>query len=414
MARTAATYGYAGASVSRVCEAAGVPRGPFYEHFRDREDCFLASYGCALDAMQAAYVESRTARPEADFGPLIGLFEAADADRSAARLLLVEAFAGPPALRASHHDRMLDLARAMLEKSLWPLRIPPAALQGGVLTVAADALVDEGRGPLTGLLPGLTAWLSTYAAPSARSLGESDWDALGRSFGAHPVPGAGSPDLSPLPRGRSALPAAASAADRRRRIVEATCEVVAGRGYAKATVADVVATARVSRAAFYSHFQCKQDAFLTALTAILQESVALAAGQFFLGEDWPDRVWRGLCAFLRYIAARPHAARLGMVEIYSVGVPALTRTRENRLAFTLFLADGYQQSEAAERLPAICSEAIAGSVEGMIRHWLLTGRATRVLELLPQCAYVALAPFIGPSAALDFVRSKPVAVAPGP
>src|SRR5262245_41468079 len=50
--------GYADASVADVIELAGVSRRTFYEHFRDKEDCFLTAYevlsGRCIDAMVAA------------------------------------------------------------------------------------------------------------------------------------------------------------------------------------------------------------------------------------------------------------------------------------------------------------------------------------------------------------------------
>lgn len=48
MAATAAEHGYDGATVARVIKAASVSRRTFYEHFENKEACFLATY----DALQ--------------------------------------------------------------------------------------------------------------------------------------------------------------------------------------------------------------------------------------------------------------------------------------------------------------------------------------------------------------------------
>ena len=38
----------------------------------------------------------------------------------------------------------------------------------------------------------------------------------------------------------------------------------------------------------------------------------------------------------------------------------MRRSFDNRMAYTLFLEDGYRQRPEAERLPRLCSEAIGG------------------------------------------------------
>src|SRR5512133_2005251 len=56
MAQACAAKGYGGATVAAVIAGAGVSRRTFYEHFRDREDCFLAAY----DAILAQFLDEVT------------------------------------------------------------------------------------------------------------------------------------------------------------------------------------------------------------------------------------------------------------------------------------------------------------------------------------------------------------------
>lgn len=406
MIEAASLHGYGGATVARVVELAGVSRATFYAHFRDREDCFLAAHQAALDV--AARSCARAAPDDRPYAPLASLLEAASADPAMARLLLIEAKAAPPRVRAEHHRLVQRAEQVALESGRFRLRLPPAALQGGLTAVVSSALLDGGETSPADLLPALSAWLRCYETPPGAEVWEPGvWSRLGRQLVArfpeaslHPPAAAPRPRL---PRGRSAAPPALSAVDRRRRLLEATAEVVARKGYPAASVADVVASARVTRGAFYSHFDSKLDAFLGALTKNLQESIAAAAGEFFLAAEWPDRVWRGLQALLAYFAENPDSAYLGMVEIYAAGKLAIRRAAENRAAFGIFIVEGYQQNERAAALPLLCSEAIAGAIDAIVSRRLLAGEAHRVLELLPQCAYVALAPFIGVEAASALV-----------
>lgn len=405
MTQALAEHGYAGASVARVAAAGGTSRAAFYRHFTSREECFLAAYRAALNTVEAAW-ETASGDPDRARSGLMALAETAEADSSLARLLLVEAWAGPRELHAEHQRLLLDTERSALADPACNVLLPPAAAYGGIASLLSDSLLGVRDATPGELRPGLETWLRSYALPAERlHWSEEDWARCGRSFGPAPCP-APAPPPRRLPRGQTALSPEDAAADRKERIIDATCEVVAEKGYGAATVAHVVAAARVTRAAFYSHFQCKQDAFVAALTRGLQESAAAVAGAFFLGDDWPDRIWRGCDAFLTYVASHPEAAWLGFVEIFAAGEPALRQAGENRLAFTLFLAGGYTQSPGAEKLPPICSDAIAGAIEAIVRRQVLAARVHRCRELLPQCAYVALAPFIGPEAALETILAR--------
>src|SRR6476659_5078578 len=67
MAETVAEKGYAATTVADVVARAGVSRKTFYEHFADREECFLAAYDAAVDALFARVAERvATGAPEGD------------------------------------------------------------------------------------------------------------------------------------------------------------------------------------------------------------------------------------------------------------------------------------------------------------------------------------------------------------
>ena len=72
----------------------------------------------------------------------------------------------------------------------------------------------------------------------------------------------------------------------------------------------------------------------------------------------------------------------------------------------MFLEEGYRQSERAGRLPRLCSDAIAGAIYELMYHHAVSGRTAQMAELTPQCAYVALAPFIGAAKASQFVEHQ--------
>src|SRR5919199_431971 len=63
VAATVARKGYVATTVGDIVSGAGVSRKTFYEHFQDKEDCFLAAFDAGVEALLAAIVAARPERP---------------------------------------------------------------------------------------------------------------------------------------------------------------------------------------------------------------------------------------------------------------------------------------------------------------------------------------------------------------
>jgi AcrR family transcriptional regulator len=412
MTEAAARHGYRGATVARTLELAGVSRATFYERFSSREECFAAAYdrgvGRIHGRLRAVAIRAGGgSRPREVLGALLA---ALGAEPSSMRLVLVESLGGGAA--RTRHERLIALVETNLEGILERengLSLSAVAVVGGLTGVLAGRLMDEGRSSLPALLDHLLAWLRSYASSGdGDRIGAEAWSRVGRPL----VRGVGSgegPAPAPLPRGRHALDPAAAAAGRRERILTATARVVARRGYADARIADIASAARVSRGAFYAEFDSKEDAFLAAQTAALQASMAAAAARFSLAGPWPERVWSAGEAMLSYVAANPDLARLAMLEVQAAGEAAIRLERESRMAYVLFLEEGYREAGIPAERVAVLSEAISAAVFALMRRQVARARTQEMLEVLPQAAFVILAPFTGPAWAREFVlrRSRP-------
>ena len=412
----AARFGYRGASVARIVAQAKVSRATFYEHFGDRDECILAAH-----RMLAAPVERRLASEPQELGSpgslrelIAELLEAVERSPAAARFLLVESLAAGPAVRAEH-EGLLDQAEAAIETRLdsvpsdaAQLQLPTRALLGGIAGVVAIRAFRGEAGRITELLDELVAWVDSCAIPpGAARLNRAGWAALGKGLVGGEADSLGDEVLERrLPRGRGALSTGAVATEQRERIVAAVARLSREEGYAAMTVADVVATAKVTREAFYEHFRGKEDAFLATQAFGLEQSIAVTAGRYFGEEQWRDRVWNGVEATLSYVAGQTDLVFIDLVESYAAGPAAIRRSFENRMAYTIFLEDGYRERPEAMHLPRICSEAIGGAIYELMRRQVSDGQTARMLELLPQAAYVTLAPFLGPGEALRLVEAK--------
>ncbi len=405
----AARHGYTEASVARVVKQAGVSRATFYEHFEDRDDCFLAAFHRAAEPVRReldrAGGRGSRDRPREVIELLL---RAADADPAAARLVLIEAMAGNEAVCVAHEELLAD-TEAAIDRHLDAagpdepqIEIPARALLGGVASLVGMRVFRH-EGTFAELGDDLVAWLQSYALPPGRQrLNAADWVELGEAWarlGYRPLSSSSAQVVS-------GLAPSEGDGERRRRVIEAVARCTREKTYTETSVADIVAAAGVSRASFYEQFRNKEDAFLGAQAFGLEGAAAVTAARFFTEAPWPERLWNAADGLLEYIAERPDLSHLQLVECYRAGPAAIRRSFENRMAFTIFFEEGYRQRAEAEALPRISSEAISGANEELFRVQVVRGRTELARELVPPGTYITLAPFIGAEAALDFVRER--------
>ncbi len=190
---------------------------------------------------------------------------------------------------------------------------------------------------------------------------------------------------------------------RRQLILEAMVRVVGHQGYKATSVADVIAEADVSRTTFYKHFEDKHECFLAAYDMVtervLDEVVANCDGE----QAWLERVRIGLTTIVEMFALDPQLARTAIVEVAAAGADARQRHWNAITKFTEFLEDGEELTGGRE-LPDNIALMAAGAVSGLIFDELLTGRAERLPQLLPDLLFALLVPYIGPGAATEEMR----------
>lgn len=413
-------HGYTRASIAQAIAGAHVSRSTFYEHFAGKEECFLAAYEDLAERMLLDLgVAAHEASWEQKAGAILGAV--LDPDELAAprwRLLLTLARGGGPPVRQAR-ERLVERIEALFEEILAgapagsvTLDVPPKALLGGVRSVLS---IRRYQGVSDGSeREQLLAWARSYAVRAERPRhSAADWERLGAPLaGVQAVP-APPPEPRRLPRGRGRLAAEIVSAEHQRRIIIATAAVVCERGYAACRVSDIVSRARISRNVFYRHYHGKQEAFIAAQRVALGEGMTACSRAFFAGGEWPERVCAGVQALLARTASSPQLAHLALVEPSAAAPGAGQNMIDSLAGFGVFLEEGYRQSPRAGRLPRLCSDAIAGAIFELMYHEALSGRVERMAELTPQCAYVALAPFMGAVEADSFLRRRSAAPAQG-
>jgi AcrR family transcriptional regulator len=162
-----AEHGYNAATIGSITEAAGISRRTFYEHFRDKEGCFLAAYEMIDTHVRGAMLtaaERSAPGPDRVRASLAALLEVLSRDLAVARFYLVEPLAAGGEIAARYRDAM-----ALLGETLRP-EGPPAGidaevrdqvLMGGVTRLISRRLEAGEPQRLPELLPDLVDLVST-------------------------------------------------------------------------------------------------------------------------------------------------------------------------------------------------------------------------------------------------------------
>jgi AcrR family transcriptional regulator len=169
MATAVGEKGYGAVAVADVIARAGVSRRTFYEHFDNKEECFLAAYGAGVDAMLGA-IDEAIGSASVD-GPLAiaragtaRYLETLAANPAFARTFLVEVLAaGPRALerRAAVHARFAEqlavVHRAARSAASAPEPGPHVyrACVGAIYELVTDHVLRHGAESLPSLLDDL-------------------------------------------------------------------------------------------------------------------------------------------------------------------------------------------------------------------------------------------------------------------
>lgn len=410
MIAAAGRSGYAGASVSEVIRNAGVSRPTFYDYFTDKDDCFIATHRESgqrlVDEINRTVA---TSEPELTVQASIRrLVEIAQCLPDLAGFLMNDAMAG--GWRSlDERDRLRDEIAQIIERRRAQAPphtstpdLPIRLVIGAVRWLLAPKL-RRGERDLTGLADDLVDWVERYMCPS----GEHRWHTLEPGPLLPPSPHEPQISLRPppaIPPGRSRLSKSEIAHNQRERIVYATAEVAATKGYAVTTIADIVSAAGVDRRVFYTHFGDKQQAFLAVHELCVQQLLAVTASAFFSAKTWPERAWEAMRAYTQFQSTHSIVAHIALVESHAVGAPAVQRIDDGRAAFMMFFQEGNQYT--SRPASSTTMEASLGAIFELFYHQAREGRSDQMSRLNCNGAYMMLAPFLGPAAANEFIDQK--------
>jgi AcrR family transcriptional regulator len=403
--------GYARMNVSSVIAVAGVSRRTFYEHFTDKDDCFLAALADVQDRLttEVSHAVDDEHPQHAMRATVRALVRFTSTQPAMARFLTNEAMAGGPAALDAR-DLGIAAIETMIERSYHASGtaglVPDFSsriLLGGIYRLLA-ARLRRGEAGHPHVLKRLLGWIGSYEGPA----GEGRWRTLEPAHTPPPSPFIPEAPLSapaPLPRGRRRISEQQVAENQRERIMFAAAQIAEVKGYAATTVGEITRAAGVDGRVFYSMFADKHDAFMAVHEFGFQHVMHVTASAFFSGATWPERNWEAGRAFTQFLQMNPLIAHVGFVEAYAVGPLAAQRLEDSQIAFTMLLREGHQHS--GEKRPSrLVLEAIIATIFETVYDRARDGEKPELAELLPHLTFLVLSPFIGRVQANAFIDHK--------
>ena len=405
----AASGGYRQTTVAQIARAAGISRATFYEHFKDKQDCFLAAVAPVAERLASEVLAQIDA--DADAEPL----------QSAVRALVDFAEREPAAFALATYETTLagvagwELREELIEKLTGAVEAAWAAGEHGERAIDIPASVAIGTGMRVlgihmrrgeqpqPLLAGLLEWLSCYAA----SGGAPRWRELEpcTALCEEDARASGPAPPQPPPRGRRRIPERVAKRLQHERILYAGAQAVYAKGQVDVSVAEITAAAGVSREVFYANFHDRGEALLEAQKMAFEQVMAACAGAFFpVKASWPERIW--MCGHVasQSAQAQPALWQLAFVESHALGAVGVQREDDCVMAFTLFFEEG-QRQQGARSSPVLAEAVVAAMIEVATFH-LRRRRAEELPGLRALMGRVVLAPFIGAHAAGEFIDGK--------
>jgi AcrR family transcriptional regulator len=394
-----AERGYSAATVRDLTQLAGVSTRAFYEHFSDKEECFLRTYELAVRRTAMRIVES--VRGERDWLERLRLgFEAfaveIEREPQVARVALVEVLGGGiPALRKMRSVE--GIFEAMIGESFarspGGVKMPPLVLQGivsGTARVVRDRLLAGLEEELPSLAGALMEWALSYRWELIGMLGRLDSRPVGRRIAAEYAT-ADDPEVWTGPMDDRAL------------ILSAISKLNVADGYETLAVPRIRTAAGVSRRAFNALYDDVDDCLLAALELRTGEALSKLVSAHSAGRTWSGGVYRAVAALCAHVAQDEAFARLAFVDAFAPGPAAI----ERRTELVSTAAELLRESAPSDRQPGpLTAEASVGAVWGVLHRQVVHGQARRLPTIAASLAFLATAPVVGAHVAAQDIRRE--------
>jgi AcrR family transcriptional regulator len=177
--------------------------------------------------------------------------------------------------------------------------------------------------------------------------------------------------------------------DHRRRLLDAMSAVVARKGYADSTIADIAAEARVSKRTFYEHFAGKAECLFALYQAASDQAMQVLRGALDPAQDWHAQAERALAAYFSTLACNPPLLRTLFIEILHLGPEGLrVRRRVNQEIAAFIVRVVGERAGGAAPLLGTMAMAIVGGINELVLQAIEQDAVDRLAELSRPAAHL--------------------------
>ncbi len=188
--------------------------------------------------------------------------------------------------------------------------------------------------------------------------------------------------------------------DSRLRLIEGFALALTEKGYAAATIADIVRHARVSKRTFYEHFADKEACFLAVYAAASELTLNEIVRATEAESDWEAQLDAAVHAYLKVLESRPALTRTCLLEIQAAGPNALRMRRQVQQAFADQMRAFAEQARARHpdlrSISPTMAAALVGGINELVLLHVESGPSDRLLELADTASELMRAVFVAP------------------
>ncbi len=382
--------GYEATSVAHVIALAGVSRRAFYEQFANKEQCFLAT--CEIVVARARKRAVAAWQREHGWANRLHaackvLFDDVAESPKGARLVLIDSLG----VGTGSWQRMQlaslafeRLVAAVLQAAPEGIEFPALtsrALVGGVRNLVFMRVLEDRERELYALSDEVLDWIESYRLPGAAR-------PAARRSGARPCPAPTPPALRP-------------GDELRRRALGAVVQLTVEEGYARVSDPQIAALAGISIEAFHERFTGKEDCLAAVLDEFRRGTLEALGAGLQSAPSWVEAVPAAMSAFIEYLLAQRALARVALIDILDVGPATIGPMTSSIEDFGALLT---RSAPPPCRGRMVAREAIAGAVWAIVSSAVATERLSRRPGLGDELAFIVLAPYVGPRAALQSIE----------
>lgn len=401
-----ASDGYDAVSIARVCDLAGCSEVTFRRHYDDLAACLKDSCADALEQTRSAAISgwlSEHGWRARLLSACTSLLSFADANRDAARVVLVESVkAGPPLTdhmrqRVSGFERVLTMAFQLHPEGFPSSRHTPRAVTGGVKRLVRTRLVEAAEPAHPAALAAeIVDWICCYRTPSVERL---------RNRTLTPSERAGVPEeeLRPPSRRRSAAVARSPlfpGDGEEERVLSALAHAMLQQGREVLEDETVARFAGISVERLTEAYGGAEGCMEGVLDAFFGEAAAHVAQAQRGAGAWPDSVRLGVAAFVRSLDVFPRMAQLCLLRLPLL--PSLACRGEESICSHL-ISPLLAGAPAPEVAAGVLPDALTGALCEILPWAMLCGGPKKVKGLVDEICFLILAPYLGPEQAVSSI-----------